>query len=78
MPNKSVCWAIFLSKPGQTNEVWWYIFKVYGHCEQTRWPLGNTIDEGDIPFKVCVAFKCFNPSKLDKYHKLIQECGQFE
>ena len=34
------------------------------------WPPGQhlSIDEGAIPFKGRVAFKCFNPSKPDKYH----------
>ena len=26
------------------------------------------VDEGSIPFKGRVAFKCFNPNKPDKYH----------
>ena len=28
------------------------------------------VDEGSIPYKGCVHFKCFNPSKPDKYHLL--------
>ena len=27
-----------------------------------------SVDEGSIPYKGCVHFKCFNPSKPDKYH----------